>query len=104
MIHSFRQHNRNVPCYHVTSVNTETGEFKSFNYDIINYSGKQYLLKFSEYETCTFEMGYKKPNDFIKRAKELNYKKFDITELDQYPVWNPDSMHNSNPKFELEDQ
>ena len=89
MIKSFRWLNKSVPCYQVTTVNLHTGEFNQFCYNIHEYNDQKYLLKFSEYETTTNEMGYSEPKKYIKRAKELGYEPFNLKEIESIPHWNP---------------
>lgn len=89
MIKYFRYYNANINIYEVVTVNLETGYFSKFFYSIHNHNNSEYLLKWGIYETNTSAMGYTNPKDYLKRAKELRYTEFNITELDQIALWNP---------------
>jgi hypothetical protein len=85
MIKTFQHYNRGVPCYEVSVINIETGDYNSFNYNILA-NGE--ILKFGGYESNSFDMGYSEPKQFLNRMKELQFETVENDFLDSYTLYN----------------
>ena len=103
MIESFRKernthwiHNdvEHLKEYELVVIDLENGEFEQINYSVIEHEGIKYRLTLTPHRTNTEAMGYKQPKDYLKRAKELNYEKFDLLNLEQYPEWDAELLYN----------
>lgn len=89
MIKCFKKYNPGTSCFQAVTVDLQTGEMLLFNYSTFQVAEIDYIIRWGEFYTDTKKMGYDKPKDYLRRAKELGMNEFDIDTLNGYTTWNP---------------